>query len=112
MSDVDFRFGSKLFVDNNRYARGFNRSGDFTIGESHLLTSFGTTMQGLATGLLEPQSDTEHHFQKVCQAKADPETPLERVWLKYQRLANGKPKIYTLHDSNVSVDLNSPIDDD
>ncbi|WP_205729090.1 DUF413 domain-containing protein [Ferrimonas sediminicola] len=100
-------------MDNKRYARGFNRSGDFTIGESNLLTNFGDTMLKLATGQIDPLSDTERRFQEVCQARADAETPLERVWLKYQKLAHGKPRFYTLHDaSSVSFDLDTPIDDD
>ena len=46
MSDTLFRHGKKRFFDNEKFPRGFAKSGDFTLAEEEILTLYGDTMQG------------------------------------------------------------------
>ncbi|CAM3921777.1 DUF413 domain-containing protein [Vibrio aquimaris] len=97
MSDTLFRHGKKRFFDNEKFPRGFAKSGDFTLAEEEILTLYGDTMQGLETGLIEPDNAEEKHFIKVLENPSKAKSKLERVWLKYIQLARGRKRFHTLN---------------
>lgn len=83
MSDIQIRAGKRAFTDVLHFPRGFSRSGDFSIGDSNLLTQYGETLNQLSHGDLPPENEQEKHFVDVCFGEAEPETKLEFVWIKY-----------------------------
>lgn len=99
MSTEAFRTGAKPFYDNAKFPRGFNRSGDFTISESDILTQYGEMMLSLETGKVAPESDAEKQFVAVCQNAKEPETKLEKAWVKYVEKSRGKRRFHTLTGS-------------
>lgn len=74
-----------VFYDNDRYPRGFGKHGDFTIKQATALHDFGLTMQMLASGELQPQSEAEQRFVKVCKGELEAESFLEKTWMIYQK---------------------------
>jgi hypothetical protein len=56
MSDIEVRVGQKRFFDNKKFPRGFGKSGDFTLVEADLLTTYGETLNSLQHGELEPEN--------------------------------------------------------
>lgn len=97
MSENEIRQGSGPFYDNKHFARGFSKSGNFTLAEDEMLTYFGKTLIALENGELEPINDAEKHFVKVVQQQVEPETKLERTWLKYVLLSRGRKHFHTLN---------------
>ena len=96
MSDTDFRHGKKRFYDNLKFPRGFAKSGHFTLAEEEMLLLFGDTMIGLESGQLAPETNDEVRFIKVLNQPAKARSRLERVWLKYIKLARGRRRVHTL----------------
>ncbi|WP_341502265.1 DUF413 domain-containing protein [Gallaecimonas sp. GXIMD4217] len=78
------------------FPRGFQRSGDFTIGEAKLLIEQGRAMQELASGLREAMTEQEQHFLMVCRGEAQPASPQEKVWLKYQGRISQRRHMHTM----------------
>jgi len=74
---------NRVFYDNINFPRGFNRSGDFTLKEAELLARHGAMLNDLGHGRLTPTNPAQAHLLEVVQGYAEPETELERVWLKY-----------------------------
>ncbi|MFC3023608.1 DUF413 domain-containing protein [Vibrio zhugei] len=100
MLDTTFRQGKKRFYDNKKFSRGFAKSGDFTLTEENLLTIYGETMLGLEQGTLTAENPEETQFLNVLQQPELAQTKLEKVWLKYTRLARGRKRFHTLHGHN------------
>ncbi|CCO46154.1 conserved hypothetical protein [Vibrio nigripulchritudo SOn1] len=97
MSDIEVRVGQKRFFDNKKFPRGFGKSGDFTLVEADLLTTYGETLNSLQHGELEPENSEEKHFLKVLENPGKAKTKLEKVWLKYHKIAYGRRTFHTLH---------------
>ncbi|WP_428197220.1 DUF413 domain-containing protein [Aliivibrio kagoshimensis] len=89
MSEIEFRHGQTRFFDDQRYARGFAKSGDFTLVEEELLIRYGDTMLSLENGELLPENSEEKHFVKVVNNPTKAKTQLERLWIKYVQLSRG-----------------------
>lgn len=84
------------FFDNKHFARGFNRSGDFTINEAQILENYGKTMQGLYEGRLTPEDDDEYIF--ITDLKREGEGSSNKFtscWKKYLSKTQRK-RSYTL----------------
>lgn len=81
---------NKPFYDDKSFPYGFKRSGDFTIKESELLESIGRKLMSLAKGEDQPATDEEARFVKVAQGELDPESHVEKTWIKYRKLSSGR----------------------
>ncbi len=118
MSEIEFRAGEKRFSDSKGFPRGFSKSGDFTILEDELLTTYGQTMLDLEQGILDPENSEEKHFLKVVKNPGKAKSKLERVWVKYTKLARGRRSFHTLNSRNhysqsqSLVDIPEEIEDD
>ncbi len=99
------------FFDNKHFARGFNRSGEFTISEAQMLENFGSAMMKLYQGEISPEDEEEQLFLRVMN---DPESaeksPYATCWKKYLNKTQPK-KRYTLC-STVKSAAGSYDDDD
>ncbi|WP_413283177.1 DUF413 domain-containing protein [Vibrio sp. MA40-2] len=100
MISTDIRTGEKRFYDNKIFSRGFGKSGDFTLEEDFLLTTYGQTLLALESGEIVPTNTEEKHFVKVIKNPGKAKTKLERTWLKYVRLARNRRNFYTLTSNN------------
>ena len=97
MADILVRMGEKPFYDNKAFHRGFAKSGNFTIVEEELLIHYGHTLEGLESGNLQPESSDEQSFLSVLTAPETAQSKLEKVWLKYIKLARGRKTFHTLN---------------
>ncbi|GGW79185.1 DUF413 domain-containing protein [Alteromonas halophila] len=88
----------RLFSDKKHYPYGFSRSGDFSIRESQLLQQYGTVMDAIQRGDLEPSTQEERNCLKVVAGERDPQTPLEKTWMKYQTRIH-RPKMASIYGS-------------
>ncbi|WP_417763141.1 DUF413 domain-containing protein [Shewanella sp.] len=79
------------FYDDANFPRGFKRSGDFTNKEAELLETYGVALRDLAKRSRTAINAEEQHFVDVVNGQANAETTLEKLWLKYTKLAMGKP---------------------
>ncbi|WP_163133431.1 DUF413 domain-containing protein [Agarivorans sp. Alg241-V36] len=109
---IDFRFGNKRFYDDKRFKHGFRKSGDFTLLESELLSLYGETMRALDAGEMMPEGNQEQRFLLVCSQQLEPETKLERIWVKYKTLAHSRRRFHTLHSRCKSVTDNFENEDE
>jgi uncharacterized protein YifE (UPF0438 family) len=100
MSEIELRHGKKPFYDNKKFPRGFAKSGDFTLAEEELLIQFGDTMSRLESGELKPENQVEQHFLEVLKNPLDAQSKIEKVWVKYTRLARGRKRFHTLNGRN------------
>lgn len=98
------------FFDNKHFARGFNRSGEFTISEAQILENFGKTMQGLLEGKLLPEDTDEHEFISAFQEGGEQvRNRYADCWKKYLNKTQRK-RTYTLCSTVKST--GSSYDDD
>ncbi|MEL4407788.1 DUF413 domain-containing protein [Shewanella algae] len=81
----------RRFYDDKNFPKGFRRSGDFTYNEAELLEKHGVAMQALAEGRQAPRNPEESHFVEVVRGNSAPGSLLEKIWVKYVKLASGKP---------------------
>lgn len=95
--NTEFRFGKKRFYDDQRFKRGFNKSGEFTLLESELLSLYGETMKALDCGEMMPENPEEQHFLLVCSQQLAAESKLEKVWMKYKHLTQSRRAFHTLN---------------
>ncbi|GLT14052.1 DUF413 domain-containing protein [Vibrio algivorus] len=100
------------FFDNKHFARGFSRSGEFTINEAQILENYGRTMQGLFEGNLTPEDDDEKEFITAFQQEGEEGIVNKYVqcWKKYLNKTQRK-RTYTLC-STVKGSASSYDDDD
>jgi uncharacterized protein YifE (UPF0438 family) len=107
MFESEVRMGERRFFDDKAFPRGFGKSGNFTIIEDDILSSYGQTLLALELGDLEPVNAEEKHFLKVIKNPGKAKTKLEQTWLKYISLSRGRKNFYTLNSgskrSNVPV---------
>ena len=79
-----------LFYDDTNFPRGFNKSGDFSIGESEILTTLGRRLFMLENKFSLPENEIEEHFVRILRTQEQPQTEVERVWIKYKQLTQKK----------------------
>ncbi len=104
MSEIDFRTGKKPFYDNQKFRRGFAKSGNFTIAEEEILIRYGDTFLGLEKGELTPQSDVEKHFLLALSDESKAESKLEKTWIKYCHQTRDRRKFHTLNGKKPDID--------
>lgn len=113
----------KRFYDDTNFPKGFKRSGDFTSKEAELLELHGHAMKNLAEGKTLPVTADEAQFVEVIKGNIAPSSLLEQIWLKYRKLARGKPfyaVVGTVHlpptkpeaEPEAAFDVDVEIDDD
>ncbi|MBW8191017.1 DUF413 domain-containing protein [Neiella marina] len=105
----------KRFQDFRNYPYGFSRSGDFSLKESQVLEQYGRLAAALADDLITPETEEEKRLQAVIRSELEPESALERVWMKYQKRIN-RPHVRALSAKSPSTegddDEDVIIDDD
>lgn len=107
----------KRFFDDVNFPKGFKRCGDFTNKEAELLEQYGQVLNDLATGKQLPCCADEAQFVEVAKGNINPSSLLEQIWVKYCRLAKGKPfyaVVGTVHlpASKPEVEVTFDIEDD
>ncbi|WP_413110278.1 DUF413 domain-containing protein [Thaumasiovibrio sp. DFM-14] len=100
MVESDIRVGERRFHDSKAFPRGFGKSGDFTIIEDYILTSYGQTLQALEEGDITPENAEEKHFIKILRNPGKAKSKIEQTWLKYIQLARGRKSFHTLNSRN------------
>ncbi|WP_105901537.1 DUF413 domain-containing protein [Vibrio gangliei] len=99
------------FFDNKHFARGFNRSGEFTINEAQVLENYGKTMQALFEGKITPEDEDESNFIAAFQEGGEGiVSKYAQCWKKYLSKTQRK-RTYTLC-STVKSGASSYEDDD
>lgn len=96
--------GSREYFDDKHFPMGFRRSGDFTIPEAKLLAEYGVTLKQLSDGKLSPNSEQEQQFMLVLAGSALPQSPIEKVWLKYLKVTSPKAYVSIYGNSKPEVD--------
>lgn len=99
MKTPAIRVPKKPFIDRQHFPYGFRKSGDFSITEAEALSAYGKTLEELESGQLSPNSEDEAHFIAVLKGEQAPNSPLEKAWIKYVKLARGRKQFFTLHSS-------------
>ncbi len=99
LMSTTIRPSTKPFIDRQKFPYGFKKSGDFSISEANLLTTYGLTLLSLERGDLDPENAEEMHFVDFTKGKAEASSSIEKAWSKYVHLARGKKHFYTLHSS-------------
>lgn len=101
----------KKFFDEKNYPHGFSRSGDYTVRESKVLEDYGTRLSLLAAKDVTPETPAEEHFVAVIYDDQDPDSFIEKTWLKYQRLITEDKRVYILADSVSQISTNEDMID-
>ena len=109
MSNI--RKGSHAYYDDKHFPMGFNRSGDFTIGEAKLLTEYGSTLKQLSDGKLSAESSEEDHFLDVVSGSTEAQTEIEKLWLKYIKVTAPQVFISIYGSAKPKVEDDEPEDD-
>ncbi|MGC7559972.1 DUF413 domain-containing protein [Pasteurella sp. PK-2025] len=87
---------TRRFFDDKNYPRGFSRHGDYTIKESQVLEQYGQAFKALESGERAPVTQEEQDFVACCRGERQPETFLEKTWLKYRSRISTTKRVYTL----------------
>lgn len=99
MQNVTIRVSPKPFIDRAKFPYGFRKSGDFSIAEADILSTYGKTLLALEKGELTPESADEKAFVEFISGKKEASNNVEKAWQKYVVLARGKRHFYTLHST-------------
>ncbi|WP_289028288.1 DUF413 domain-containing protein [uncultured Paraglaciecola sp.] len=99
MDTFNVRPGSKTYLDPLNFKYGFRKSGDFSITESEILSTYGHTLLALEMGEVTPETDAEIHFVQAVTGKLEADSKLEKTWIKYVRLSRTKRTFFTLYSS-------------
>lgn len=91
------------YYDTKKYPRGFNKYGEFTKEEAHLLHTYGRHLSALERGEKKPTGKHEKQFVAVLRGSRDPETPIEKAWMKYVEKLNRKARIINAFGSSTQV---------
>ncbi|QSX31462.1 MULTISPECIES: DUF413 domain-containing protein [Shewanella] len=81
----------RRFYDDINFPKGFRRCGDFTSKEADLLEQYGQVLKDLAEGKQLPATADEAQFVEVASGRLAPSSLFEHLWVKYCKLAQGKP---------------------
>lgn len=98
------------FNDKKNYPYGFARSGDFSIKEAKILAENGSMIAALVDGKLAPTTEQDVRFLEVAHGQIEPESPEEKVWLKYQKRIN-RPKAASIYGSKKLALMDADDDD-
>ena len=79
------------FYDDVHLPRGFNKSGDFTLAESEILTNVGRRLLMLEQEVCLPENEIEKQFIQMCKEQSEGQTRIELLWQKYKKLTIYKP---------------------
>jgi uncharacterized protein YifE (UPF0438 family) len=79
------------FYDDVHFPRGFNKSGDFTLAESEILTNVGRRLLMLEQEVCLPENEIEKQFIQMCKEQSEGQTRIELLWQKYKKLTIYKP---------------------
>ena len=91
------------YYDDANFPRGFSKSGEFTITESDLLHKYGLSLSALESGERSPATAQEKHFIAVCRGDKEPDSQLERTWLKYRSKLGVKPLVSAFGSAHAEV---------
>ena len=105
------RRGNSDYFDDKNFPMGFRRSGEFTIPESNLLTEYGMTLKQLTDGSITPESEQEQQFLKVITQQLEPQSPIEKVWIKYLKVTSPKAYVSIYGNAKPEVDI-EPVNDE
>jgi uncharacterized protein YifE (UPF0438 family) len=100
-----------LFYDQKRYPRGFNKYGEFTSAEAHLLHTYGRHCSQLEKGEKKPGNKQEKDFVAVLRGSQAPQTPMEKAWVKYLEKLNKRPKVINPFGSSSAGDEDDDMSD-
>ena len=107
----------RVFTDVKNYPYGFSRSGDFSINESKALSQYGCLIAALVDGVIAAENDEDHGYLQAAFGKKEPENPIERAWVKYQKRIS-RPKLGNIYGNKKAQivdedeDENEALDDD
>jgi uncharacterized protein YifE (UPF0438 family) len=79
------------FYDYVHFPRVFNKSGDFTLAESEILTNVGKRLLMLEQEVCLPKNEIEKQFIQMCREQSEGQTRIELLWQKYKKLTVYKP---------------------
>lgn len=79
------------FYDDVHFPRGFNKSGDFTLSDSEILTNVGKRLRMLEQEVCLPENPIEKQFVQMCRDQSEGQTKIELLWQKYRRLTVYRP---------------------
>ncbi|MEM0515497.1 DUF413 domain-containing protein [Pseudoalteromonas sp. YIC-827] len=92
------------FYNDEKFPRGFSRSGNFTLLESEILEQHGRLLKALQEKTVEPSNDTQAHFVAATTGLSTPINPIESAWIKYLKLTTSKARFFTLFGRKRSYD--------
>tara|TARA_B110000881_G_C18443327_1_gene447148 strand:+ start:388 stop:690 length:303 start_codon:yes stop_codon:yes gene_type:complete len=85
----------EFFYDDTHFPRGFNKSGEFSISESEILTTLGKRLFMLENKFCFPETIIEEQFVQNFRSENTPQTKVELVWGRYKTLTR-KKEFHTL----------------
>jgi uncharacterized protein len=88
----DVFISKRNYYDDANFPNGFQRSGDFTIFESEILTSNGYIMNKLYKGEISPEAPEHKHFIDVINGIKEIKFLEEHIFVKYLELLKNKDK--------------------
>lgn len=94
------------FYDDVHFPHGFSRSGKFSIKESEQLMQVGRRLWDLEQGFVSPENQVEEGFVHMCKSGYEPETKIERLWVKYKEAIKTK-SFHTLNGSTSKANDNN-----
>ncbi|GAP74026.1 hypothetical protein W04_0537 [Pseudoalteromonas sp. SW0106-04] len=92
------------FYNDEKFPRGFSRSGHFTLLESEILEEHGRLLKALQEKTVEPINDIQAHFVAATTGVSTPINPVEKAWIKYLKLTTSKARFFTLFGRKRSFD--------
>lgn len=78
------------FYDDVHFPHGFSRSGKFSIPESEMLSQVGRRLWDLEQGFAGAENQVEKNFIEMCKTGGEPQTKVERLWVKYKESIKAK----------------------
>ena len=78
----DVFLSKRNYYDETNFPNGFQRSGDFTIFESEILTSNGDIMNKLYKGEISPDDPEHQHFVDVLNGVTEIKYLEEHIFIK------------------------------
>ena len=91
------------FYNDEKFPRGFSRSGQFTLLESEILQEHGRLLKALQEKTQAPENDTQSHFVAATNGESEPINHIEKTWIKYLKLTTSKTRFFTLFGRKRSV---------
>jgi len=83
-------FSNAMYTDDSHYPGGFHNSQDFSESEADILTICGNVVSALVKGERIPQNQEQKRIIEVMSGERTPVFFIEKVFMKYFQLINGK----------------------